>query len=197
MLTERQKMLNGELYDAMDPELVSARARARDLCQILNASREFDEAVRRDLLVRLFGKGGDTVRMQPPFFCDYGSNIELGESVYFNFNCVVLDVCTVRIGDFSLFGPGVQILTPMHPYEAKLRRLQEYGKSIEIGSDVWVGGGALILPGVRIGSRTVTGAGSVVTRDIPDGVLAAGNPCRVVREIDRTSDTIESGLPDR
>ena len=94
-----------------------------------------------------------------------------------------LDVCQVRIGDYTLFGPGVQILTPMHPLNAELRRKQEYGKPVDIGSDVWVGGGALILPGVRIGSRSVIGAGSVITRDIPDGVFAAGNPCRVIREI--------------
>jgi maltose O-acetyltransferase len=121
--------------------------------------------------------------MQPPFYCDYGANIELGERVFFNFNCVVLDVCPVRIGDYTLFGPAVQIYTAMHPLNAALRRRQEYGKAIEIGSDVWVGGGALILPGVRIGSGTVIGAGSIATRDIPDGVFAAGNPCRVIREI--------------
>ena len=103
--------------------------------------------------------------------------------MFFNFNCVVLDVCPVRIGDFTLFGPGVQILTPVHPMNAELRRREEYGKPIDIGYDVWVGGGALILPGVRIGTRAVIGAGSVVTRDIPDGVFAAGNPCRVIREI--------------
>jgi maltose O-acetyltransferase len=183
MRTEREKMLAGELYDALDPELVAARNRARDLCQILNASRETDEEVRRHVLIQLFGIGGDPVWMQPPFYCDYGRNIELGNRVFFNFNCVVLDVCRVRIGDYTLFGPGVQILTPMHPLNAELRRKQEYGKPIEIGPDVWVGGGALILPGVRIGSRAVIGAGSVVTRDIPDGVFAAGNPCRVIRDI--------------
>jgi maltose O-acetyltransferase len=131
----------------------------------------------------LFGKGDGTVWMQPPFFCDYGSNIELGERVFFNFNCVVLDVCQVRIGDFSLFGPAVQIYTSRHPVEAEQRRREEFGKPVEIGSDVWVGGGAIILPGVRIGSRAVIGAGSVVTRDVPGGVLAAGNPCKVIREI--------------
>lgn len=183
MPSERDKMLAGELYDALDPELVAARNRARDLCQMLNASREGDQDVRRCLCTQLFGKGGETVWMQPPFYCDYGSNIELGERVFFNFNCVVLDVCRVTIGDYTLFGPAVQILTPMHPLDAELRRKQEYGKPIEIGADVWVGGGALILPGVRIGSRSVIGAGSVVTRDIPDGVLAAGNPCRVIRTI--------------
>lgn len=184
MRTERQKMLAGELYDPMDPELVAARARARDLCQELNATREAQQERRREILTALFGAGGDTVWMQPPFFCDYGSNIRLGERVFFNFNCVVLDVCPIEIGSFTIFGPAVQIYTPMHPMNAELRRKQEYGKPVTIGSDVWVGGGVIILPGVRIGSRSVIGAGSVVTGDIPDGVFAAGNPCRVVREIE-------------
>jgi len=183
MPTEREKMLAGELYDALDPNLVAARNRARDLCQDLNASREGQTELRRSILREVFGSGGDTVWMQPPFFCDYGSNIFLGERVFFNFNCVVLDVCKVTIGDFTLFGPAVQIYTPMHPMDAALRRLQEFGKPIEIGSDVWVGGGAIICPGVKIGSKSVIGAGSVVTRDIPAGVFAAGNPCRVIREI--------------
>lgn len=181
--TEKAKMLVGELYNASDPELVAARERARDLCQMLNATREADQEERRHILRELFGAGGDTVWMQPPFFCDYGSNIELGERVFFNFNCVILDVCPVRIGSFTLFGPAVQIYTPLHPLNADLRRREEYGKPVEIGSDVWVGGGVLITPGVRIGSRAVIGVGSVVTRDIPDGVFAAGNPCRVIREI--------------
>jgi maltose O-acetyltransferase len=149
----------------------------------LNATRESQAEERRRILVDLFGRGGDSVWMQPPFFCDYGSNIELGERVFFNFNCVVLDVCPVRIGSFSMFGPAVQIYTPMHPMNAAERRLKEYGKPVEIGSDVWVGGGAIILPGVRIGSRAVIGAGSVVTRDVAEGVFAAGNPCRGIREI--------------
>lgn len=184
MTTEREKMLAGEHYDPLDTELVGARARARDLCQELNATREADHEARRHILCQLFGKGGDSVWMQPPFFCDYGSNITLGERVFFNFNCIVLDVCRVRIGSFTLFGPGVQILTPMHPLDAKLRRRQEFGKPISIGSDVWVGGNALLLAGIKVGSRSVIGAGSVVTRDVPEGVLAAGNPCRVVREIE-------------
>ena len=164
MTSEWDKMLAGELYDPLDPELVRARNRARDLCQALNATREGEADARRAILRELFGRGGDTVWMQPPFFCDYGTNIELGERVFFNFNCVVLDVCHVRIGDYTLFGPGVQILTPVHPMNAELRRREEYGKPIEIGADVWVGGAALILPGVRIGSRTVIGAGSVTGR---------------------------------
>jgi maltose O-acetyltransferase len=182
-MTEQEKMLAGELYDALDPALVAARERCRDLCWDLNASRDRDAGQRREILRSLFGKGGDTAWLQPPFFCDYGSNIHLGERVFFNFNCVVLDVCPVIIGDYSQFGPAVQIYTPLHPLDAALRRKQEYGKPVTIGSDVWVGGGAIICPGVTIGSKTVIGAGSVVTRDVPDGVFAAGNPCRVVKEI--------------
>ena len=183
MRSERDKMLAGELYDPLEPELVRARNRARDLCQDLNATREADQDARRRILTELFGRGGESVWMQPPFFCDYGSNIRLGERVFFNFNCVVLDVCEVRIGDFTLFGPAVQIYTATHPMNAELRRNQEFAKPIEIGSDVWVGGGAIICPGVRIGSQSIIGAGSVVTRDIPERAFAAGNPCRFVREV--------------
>ncbi len=182
-MTEQQKMLAGELYDALDPELVAGRVKARKLCQQLNTAPDGDEDLRRQLCKQIFGKGGDTVWMQPPFYCDYGSNIELGERIFFNFNFIVLDVCRVRIGGYTLFGPGVQVLTPMHPLDAALRRKQEYGKPIDIGADVWVGAGALILPGVTIGSGTVIGAGSIVTRGIPANVFAAGNPCRVIREI--------------
>ena len=183
MRSEREKMLAGEFYDPLDVELVAARERARDLCWDLNATRDADESTRRRILKELFGTGGDSVWMQPPFFCDYGSNILLGERVFFNFNCVVLDVCRVTIGDFTLFGPAVQVYTATHPMNAELRRKQEYARPIAIGSDVWVGGGAIICPGVRIGSKSVIGAGSVVTRDVPDGVFAAGNPCRVIRGI--------------
>jgi maltose O-acetyltransferase len=183
MFSEKDKMLAGQLYDPLDPELVRARNRARDLCQELNATREADQDARGRILRELFGAGGESVWMQPPFFCDYGSNILLGERVFFNFNCVVLDVCRVTVGDFTLFGPAVQIYTATHPMNAELRRKQEFAKPIEIGSDVWVGGGAIICPGVKVGSRSVLGAGSVVTRDIPEGVFAAGNPCRVIRPI--------------
>src|SRR5918911_57622 len=180
-MTERDKMLCGEMYDPFDPELVARRERARNLCHALNATRESEQDERRRILRDLFGKGGDSVWMQPPFFCDYGDNIELGERVFFNFNCIVLDVCRVRVGDYTLFGPAVQIYTPLHPFNAERRRREEYGKPIDIGSDVWVGGGAIILAGVRIGSRAVIGAGSVVTRDVPEGAFAAGNPCRGIR----------------
>ncbi|MFN6526638.1 sugar O-acetyltransferase [Nostoc sp. ChiSLP03a] len=183
MLSEREKMLAGELYNKLDPELVRARDRARDLCQDLNAMRFSQQEERQYILQELLGAGGEDVWIQSPFFCDYGFNILLGKKCFFNFNCLVLDVCQVKIGDYTLFGPGVQIYTATHPLNAKLRRQQEFGKSIEIGSDVWVGGAAVICPGVTIGSGCVIGAGSVVTHDIPAGVLAAGNPCRVIREI--------------
>ena len=184
MRSEKDKMLAGELYDALDPELVEARDRARDLCQDLNATREREQELRRRILEELLGSGGDTVWMQPPFFCDYGSNIHLGQRVYFNYNCIILDVCRVSIGDYGFFGPAVQIYTATHPLDPVLRRTQEFGKPVTIGNDVWVGGGAIICPGVTIGSGSVIGAGSVVTRDIPDGAFAAGNPCRVIRPIE-------------
>ena len=124
MPTEKEKMLAGELYDPLDPELSAARERARDLCHALNATRDRDQLERRRLLTELFGRGGDSVWMQPPFYCDYGENIALGERVFFNFNCVVLDVCPVRIGDFTMFGTAVQIYTATQPIAAELRRYQ-------------------------------------------------------------------------
>ena len=120
MKAEKEKMLAGELYDALDPELVDARERARDLCHDLNASREREQEARRRILTELFGSGGDSVWMQPPFYCDYGSNIHLGERVYFNFNCVILDVCDVKIGGFTFFGPAVQVYTATHPMKTPL-----------------------------------------------------------------------------
>jgi maltose O-acetyltransferase len=183
MQSEREKMVAGELYSASDSELVDARRSARRLCRIYNAMKPNELEKRGRLTRELFAEGGQTVCIEPPFFCDYGFNIRLGESVYFNYNCIVLDVCEVRIGSFTMFGPAVQVYTALHPMNAELRRRVEYGKPVEIGSDVWVGGGAIICPGVRIGSRTVIGAGSVVTRDLPEDVFAAGNPCRVIREI--------------
>jgi len=181
-------MLAGELYDPLDPELVQARERALLLCGELNRGPIGDESTRRQTLTQLFGRGGDSVWLQPPFYCDYGSNIHLGQRVFFNFNCVVLDVCEVTIGVFIIFWASFEIYTAAHPMNALLRRTQEFGKPVSIGSDVWVGGGAIICPGVTIGQRTVVGAGSIVTRDLPEGVFAAGNPCRVIRPIDGPTD---------
>ncbi len=183
MKTEKQKMLVGELYDPLDPELSGERQRCRDLCKLLNDSREDQQEERRKLLDELLGYANDAW-VQPPFFCDYGYNIALGSKVFFNFNCVVLDVMRVEIGNNVLFGPSVQIYTATHPISATERRTwREFAKPVSIGSDVWVGGGAIICPGVTIGDRTVIGAGSVVTRSIPADVVAAGNPCRVIRPL--------------
>jgi maltose O-acetyltransferase len=182
-MNDWDKMLAGELYDAFAPELVAARSRAKQLCHELNSRTDAEDQERQRLLAQLFGSGGNSALVTSPFFCDYGANIELGERVFFNFNCVVLDVCKVTVGSFTLFGPAVQIYTPLHPFDAQRRRVEEYGKPVVIGSDVWVGGGAIILPGVRIGDRAVIGAGSVVTRDVPADCFAAGNPCRVLRQL--------------
>ncbi|HEY3898532.1 MAG TPA: sugar O-acetyltransferase [Chthoniobacter sp.] len=190
MKSEIEKMLAGELYDPLDPALCTQRQRARDLCQALNATREDQKDERRRIIHSLLGKETD-VWIQPPFFCDYGWNLFVGEKVFFNFNCVVLDVMPVRIGTNVLFGPAVQIYTATHPVDAAERRLWlEAAKPVEIGSDVWVGGGAIICPGVKIGERTVIGAGSVVTKDIPADVVAAGNPCRVLRSLQGADGTV-------
>jgi maltose O-acetyltransferase len=181
--TEREKMLAGELYDPLDPQLCRDRQRCRDLCKRLNDSDEDQQQERRRILTQLLGCETD-VWIQPPFFCDYGTNIRLGSKVFFNFNCVVLDVMEIAIGSNVLFGPCVQVYTATHPIEAEVRRKWlEFAKPVTIGSDVWIGGGAIICPGVTIGDRTVIGAGSVVTRNMPDHVLAAGNPCRIIREL--------------
>ncbi|KQT11595.1 sugar O-acetyltransferase [Ramlibacter sp. Leaf400] len=182
MPSERDKMLAGEPYDARAPELVQARERARLLCARINQLAP-DDPQRKAALQELLGAGGDSAIVTSPFHCDYGAQIELGEGVYFNFNCVVLDVCRVRIGARTLLGPAVQVYTPLHPMDAVQRRQAECGRPVEIGCDVWIGGGAIVLPGVRIGDRAVIGAGSVVTRDVPADVFAAGNPCRVVRSL--------------
>ncbi len=184
MRSEKEKMLAGEPYHAADPQLVAERLRARELCRQLSLlAPAAAENERTALLTELFGVTSDTY-VTPPFFCDYGGNIQLGEHVYFNFNCVILDVAPVTIGDNVLFGPAVQIYTALHPMDAATRRSGvESGKPVTIGNDVWIGGGAIVCPGVTIGEGAVIGAGSVVTRDIPAGVFAAGNPCRMVREI--------------
>ena len=184
MKSERDKMLGGELYDPLDPQLCAERRRARLLCKSLNATRDDQEDERARLIAELLPGAARGVWIEPPFHCDYGDNITLGEKVFFNFNCVILDVAPVRIGSRVLCGPGVQIYAATHPLSAAERRTGlECGKPVEIGDDVWIGGGAIVCPGVRIGARAVIGAGSVVTKDIPKGVFAAGNPCRVVREL--------------
>ncbi|NTS40322.1 sugar O-acetyltransferase [Flavisolibacter sp. BT320] len=184
MKSEKEKMLAGELYDALDPQLVEDRLRTRLLLKELNDSREDEAEERMRILKDLIPNAGEGLWLQPPFFCDYGYNLLIGEKVFFNFNCVVLDVAEVVIGSRTLFGPNVQIYTATHPMDHKVRASGlENAKPITIGQDVWVGGSAVICPGVTIGDRSVIGAGSVVTKDIPVDVFAAGNPCRVIRSL--------------
>ena len=181
--SERDKMLAGDLYDPADADLHAGRLRARALCRELANADPHDAARTRQIATALLGRPVDAV-LTPPFFCDYGVNIELGTQVYFNVNCVVLDVAPVRIGSHTLMGSAVQIYTAMHPMDAaERRRGLESGLPVVIGADVWIGGGAIVCPGVRIGDGTIVGAGSVVTRDLPAGVFAAGNPCRVIRPL--------------
>jgi maltose O-acetyltransferase len=185
MKTEKQKMLSGELYNALDAELTEARLKARLLMKQLNDTQEDEKEKRTKTLGELIPKAGKGIWLEPPFYCDYGTNIILGEKVFFNFNCVVLDVAEVKIGSRTMFGPNVQIYTATHPMNHKERAAGlELGHSISIGEDVWVGGSAVICPGVSIGDRSVIGAGSVVTKDVPSDVFAAGNPCKVIRTLD-------------
>ena len=184
MQTEKEKMLAGELYNALDPVLTEDRLQARLLLKAINDLKESDTDQRQELLKQLMPNAHESLWIQPPFYCDYGYNMILGEKVYFNFNCVVLDVAEVTIGHRTLIGPNVQIYTATHPldYEERASGL-ESAKPISIGEDVWIGGSTVICPGVKIGDRSVIGAGSVVTRDIPNDVVAAGNPCRVIRQL--------------
>jgi maltose O-acetyltransferase len=185
MKSEKEKMLGGALYNPLDPQLVTERRRVRLLFKAFNDTSDVQRAERLRLLQEIIPKAGKGAWIEPPFYCDYGSNITLGENVYFNFNCVILDIAPVTIGSNVLFAPGVQIYAATHPLNAAQRRTGlEFGKPVSIGDDVWVGGGVIICPGVSIGDRTVIGAGSVVTKNIPEGVLAVGNPCRVIREIE-------------
>jgi len=183
MSAEKDKMLAGLLYDASDPQLAGERRRAQALCHQLNATSPDNPTRRAQLLKALLGSSVNA-RIESPFFCDYGYNIEFGDNVYFNVNCVVLDVVRVTIGSNTMFGPGVQVYAATHPMSPVERATGlELGRPVTIGADVWIGGGAIVCPGVGIGKGSVIGAGSVVTRDIPAGVFAAGNPCRVLRTL--------------
>jgi maltose O-acetyltransferase len=184
MRTEKQKMLAGEHYLGSDIELVQDRRAAKRIYQEYNQlAHDVPLATRTALLAELFGQPTDA-DITAPFYCDYGYNIKLGNKVYFNFNCIVLDVAPVTIGDQTLFGPNVQLYTALHPMDAATRSTGlESSKPISIGKQVWLGGGTIVCPGVTIGDGAVIGAGSVVTRDIPAYVFAAGNPCRVIKAL--------------
>lgn len=182
--TEKQKMLAGELYVASDPELAADSKRARRLLRMYNATTESEQEERSHILTELFAKVEPIVEIVPPFHCDYGSNIYAGKQLYMNYGCVILDCNTVTIGENVKCGPYVQIYTAYHPTEPEIRLAgRELAAPIIIGNNVWIGGSAIICPGVTIGDNTTIGAGSVVVKDIPANVVAAGNPCRIIRHL--------------
>ncbi|WP_449458227.1 sugar O-acetyltransferase [Streptococcus suis] len=181
-MTEKEKMIAGQFYRAGDPELRQIRTLARQNMQAFN--NESDSKKRSDLLKGWFGGTGERIYMEPNFYCDYGSNIHVGEDFFANFNCTMLDVCPITIGKNAMLGPHVQLLTPLHPLDPVERNSGlEYGAPITIGDNFWAAGGVIILPGVTLGDNVVVGAGAVVTKSFGDNVVLAGNPARVIREI--------------
>jgi len=182
-MREKEKMLSGKLYFSMDRELVKERNNAKKLCLEFNRTAPLEQKKRKKILKKLLGESNNCY-IEPPFYCDYGYNIKLGNNFYANHNCVILDVNTVRIGNDVLLGAGVHICTASHPIDPVERKKGlELGIPIEIGDNVWIGSGAIILGGLKIGDNSVIGAGSIVTKDIPPDVMAAGNPCSVIREL--------------
>ncbi|MFN7253415.1 MAG: maltose O-acetyltransferase [Anaerobacillus sp.] len=185
MKTEKEKMLNGELYFSADRELVDDRTNARRLTRLYNETIETEENKRKELLIELLGSTGEHLYIEPTFRCDYGYNIHVGENFYANFDCVFLDVCEIRIGDNCMVAPGVHIYTATHPLDA-IERISgaEYGKPVTIGHNAWIGGRAVINPGVNIGNNVVIASGAVVTKDIPDNVVVGGNPAKIIKQIE-------------
>ena len=179
MASEKEKMLAGELYRASDPELQADAARAQDWMARFNAALTSTAAERHAMMAGLFASVGDGATIRPPFYCDYGYNIHLGAGVFLNFGCILLDVAPIRIGDLTQIGPGVQILTPDHPREPEARAGGlEFARPIIVGRNVWIGGGALLMPGVTVGDDAIIGAGAVVTRSVAPGAVVGGNPAR-------------------
>ena len=180
-MTEKEKMICGELYDAGDKELVNERKRAR---QILAKINKNCEKVKIDELKKLIPSADETTGVQAPFYCDYGYNIQIGKNFYVNFNAIFLDVCPIKIGDNCMFGPNVQLYTATHPINPIERNSgYEYGKPITIGNNVWIGGGAIVYPGVSIGDNSIIAAGAVIVKDVPNNVIVGGNPAKVIKEI--------------
>jgi maltose O-acetyltransferase len=180
--SEKEKMLAGELYRAVGPEIEADQRRAQTLLRAYNGAGGADPEQRAGILRELLAELGEGSVIRPPFYCDYGYNIRLGRGVFLNFGCVLLDVVSIEIGDLTQVGPAVQILAADHPRGPSLRRAGlENGRPIRIGANVWIGGGAIVLPGVSVGDDAVIGAGAIVTRDVPAGVTVVGNPARAVR----------------
>ena len=185
MRTEKEKMLNGDLYNPDDIELVNERLNARRLTRTFNQTIETEEEKRTDLLKELFGSTGKSINVEPNLRCDYGYNIHVGDNFFANFDCTFLDVCEIRIGDNCFIAPGVHIYTATHPIDPVERIAgTEYGKPVSIGDNVWIGGRAVINPGVHIGSNVVIASGAIVTKDVPDNVVIGGNPARIIKTID-------------
>jgi maltose O-acetyltransferase len=185
IMTENEKMLAGEFYFALDPELVAMRNAARILLDKINATAVEAPGAALPHFKQLFGAVGEGFIAQAPFYCDYGRNIYLGDNVYFNFNCVILDCAKVTIGSNVMFGPNVQIYTATHPLDAAMRKAgKEFAKPITIREQVWVGGSVVICPGVTIGERSVLAAGAVITKDVPPGVLVGGNPATIIKDVE-------------
>jgi maltose O-acetyltransferase len=184
MKTEKEKMLAGEVFQVYDPQLVAERAHAREIVEKFNALGETDPQQSEQLIRQLFGHVGKDCEVHAQFKCDYGYNIYVDDDFFANYDCVMLDVSPIRIGKHCLLGPRVQLYTVNHPLDPQLRRNGAYGQSFDIrlGDDVWVGGGAIICPGVSLGNNVIVGAGSVVTNSFGDNVIIAGNPARVIRE---------------
>lgn len=184
-MTEKEKMLAGLMYDPSDPDLAKARRRVRLLFHKFNHLSADHSEERSKILYDIFGEAGENLFVEPPFYCDYGTNIKAGKNVYMNFNCCILDVAEVRIGDNCMFAPNVQIYTATHPITYKERNSgKELAKPISIGDNVWIGGNSTICPGVTLGNNVVVGAGAVVTKSFPDNVLIAGNPAKIIKTID-------------
>ncbi|WP_276330227.1 sugar O-acetyltransferase [Rhodoplanes elegans] len=182
MRSEKQKMLAGELYRPGDAEIQADQAATKTWLARYNAMLDTSAAARREVLREKLAAVGDGAVIRPPFFCDFGFNIALGRDVFLNYNCVILDVVAVTIGDATQIGPAVQIYAADHPRDPETRRAGlELGRPVVIGKNVWIGGAAVILPGVTVGDDAVIGAGSIVTRDVPPGATVAGNPARVLR----------------
>ncbi|SES11247.1 maltose acetyltransferase domain-containing protein [Salipaludibacillus aurantiacus] len=185
MQTEKEKMLAGEMYNPEDPELVEDRKHARRQTRIYNGTNESDEARRTALLKRLFGSAAKSMHIEPPFRCDYGYNIHTGENFYANFDCVILDVCEVRMGNNCFLAPGVHIYTATHPLKSEERNSgREFGKPVTIGHNVWIGGRAIINPGVTIGDNAVIASGAVVTKDVSPNTVVGGNPAKPIKTIE-------------
>ncbi len=183
-MTEKEKMIAGLNYDALNEDVLAARTYAHDLCHALSQVRPSDLNGKDVILKKLIPHAGKGMFITPPFFCDYGWNLHIGKHFYCNTGCIILDAAPVTIGDHVLLGPNVQIYTATHALDPDERAaLVESAVPITIGNKVWIGGGAILCPGVNIGDGSIIGAGSVVTRDIPPYVIAVGNPCRIVRSL--------------